>query len=113
MAQDKASEAVKAFQEIVDSPESRYLAPYALISIGDIAHAAGDTTKAESAYRRVVAEFSDSNFAETANLRLSNLKAKDPKEVAAPPTEAKPATAPGDKLVPGALPAPTRTPEKP
>jgi len=92
MAQGKAADATAVFEEIVGDPAARFIAPYALISLGDIAKAAGDLEKAESSYTRVKKDFPESSFADTANKRIASLKAKPPVEVEPPP--ALPADAP-------------------
>lgn len=101
MAQGKAADATAIFQEIADDPKARYIAPYALISLGDIAKAAGDLEKAEASYSRVKKDFPDSNFTDTANRRIATLKAKPPVEVEPPP-----APAPAPKATPPASPSP-------
>lgn len=94
MAQGKAADATAVFQEIADDPKARFIAPYALISLGDLAKAAGDLEKAESSYSRVKKDFPESSFAETANKRIATLKAKPPVEVEPPPAPAPEAAAP-------------------
>ena len=94
MTQGKAPEATKVFQAILDDPQGRFIAPFALISLGDISSAAGDLEKAEASYARVKTEFPESGFVDTATKRIANLKAKPPVEIEAPPapkTEAAPA----------------------
>jgi predicted negative regulator of RcsB-dependent stress response len=91
MAQGKSEDAAKLFQDLADDPKARYIAPYALISLGDMAKAAGDTAKAETFYKRVKEDFSDSAFAETASKHSAILKAKPPIEIAPPPKPATPA----------------------
>jgi hypothetical protein len=94
MAQGKSGDAAAVFQEIADDPKERFIAPFALIALGDIARAGGDTAKAETHYNRVSTEFSGSSFAQTASQRLSSLKAKTPVEIEPPPApkaEEKPA----------------------
>jgi len=88
MAQGKAADATTIFQEIADDPKARFIAPYALISLGDISKAAGDLEKAESSYSRVKKDFPESSFVETANKRIATLKAKAPVEVEPPPAPA-------------------------
>lgn len=88
MTQGKSADAAKVFEEIVDNPSARYIAPYALISMGDIAKAAGDLEKAEAAYKRVKTDFSESSFSDDASKRIANLKAKPPVEIAPPPKPA-------------------------
>lgn len=113
MAQGKAPEAATVFQELVDDPDARFIAPFALISLGDISKTGGDLEKAESFYNRVKSEFSESSFVETAGKRIANLKAKPPVEIAAPPKPASPA-APGDAIKatmpPGITVTPAETP---
>lgn len=93
MAQGKSGDAVKVFDEIVSDPAAAYIAPFALISIGDIAKAEGDLTKAESSYVKVKQDFPESNFAETATQRIATLKAKLPAEIEPPPAPATPEAA--------------------
>lgn len=103
MAQSKAGDATAIFQEIADDPKSRFIAPFALISLGDISKAAGDLEKAESSYSRVKKDFPESSFADIANKRIAALKAKPPVEVDPPPA---PAPAPkADAPVPAPTPA--------
>jgi predicted negative regulator of RcsB-dependent stress response len=99
MAQGKNADAATIYQEIADDPKSRYLAPYAMISLGDLAKVAGDTDRAETFYKRAKADFPESGFAGTAGERIASLKAKAPVEVEAPPP-APETPAPGS-LIPG------------
>lgn len=85
MIQGKSAEAARIFQALIDDPKARYIAPYALISLGDIAKLGGDLQKAETSYNRVKNEFSESSFADTAKRRTASLKAKPPVEVEPPP----------------------------
>ncbi len=101
MTQGKSGEAADIFQSLVSDPKARYIAPYALISLGDLAKAAGDLTKAEASYNRVKSEFSESAFVETATRRLSALKAKAPTEIEPPPAPVAPPAAPTPQ--PGAI----------
>ena len=96
MAQGKSGDAVKVFEEIVADPAAAYIAPFALISMGDIAKAEGDLEKAEAAYVKVTQEFPESNFTESATRRIAGVKAKPPVEIEPPPAPATPeAAAPG------------------
>lgn len=101
MAQGKSEDATRTFQELSDNPKARYIAPYALISLGDIAKAAGDLEKAEASYNRVKSDFSESPFVETATKRIATLKAKPPVEIDAPPAPA--ADAPAIPTAPGTV----------
>lgn len=97
MSQGKSGDAAKVFQDIVEDPKARYLAPYALISLGDMSKTAGDTDKAESHYKRVKTEFSGSSFSSAASKRIDSLRAKAPVEIAPPPKpEPPPAPPAGD-----------------
>lgn len=116
MAQGKSGDAVKIFEELVSDPAAAYIAPFALVSLGDIAKAEGDLTKAESSYVKVKNDFPDSNFTETATRRIAILKAKPPVEIAPPPAPPAP-SAPGastseilDKLKTSLPPGMTVTP---
>ncbi|MCX6865986.1 MAG: tetratricopeptide repeat protein [Verrucomicrobia bacterium] len=126
MIQGKSADASRIFQEIVDDPKARFIAPYALISLGDIAKLAGDLAKAEASYKRVQTDFSESNFAQSAKRRIDNLKAKPPVEIdpppapkadtpPAPPAPPVPTPAPPAPKAdtPPAPPAPTPAPEVP
>lgn len=93
MAQGKSGDATKVFDELVADPAARYIAPFALISLGDLSKSGGDLEKAEAAYAKVKTDFPESSFAETANRRIATLKAKPPVEIEPPPV---PATPPAD-----------------
>jgi len=86
IAQGKSGDATKVFEELVADPAARYIAPFALISLGDLSKTAGDLEKAEASYNKVKTEFPESSFAETANRRIATLKAKPPVEIEPPPT---------------------------
>ncbi|MEO5913420.1 MAG: tetratricopeptide repeat protein [Luteolibacter sp.] len=106
MAQGKSGDASKVFDELVSDPASAYIAPFALVSLGDIAKAEGDLTKAEASYVKVKNDFPDSNFSETAGRRIAILKAKPPVEIAPPPAP----PAPPASSTPGAESSPSLTP---
>lgn len=109
MAQGKSGDASAVFQEIADDPKERFIAPFALIALGDIAKAGGDAAKAETHYNRVSTEFSGSSFAQTATQRLASLKAKAPVEIEPPPTP-KPEEKPADATTAAPPTAPTQLP---
>jgi tetratricopeptide (TPR) repeat protein len=104
MAQGKSAEANKVFETLAANPSAKFIAPFALISLGDIAKAGGDLEKAEASYKKVNESFPDSSFAETAGRRLAILKAKPPVEVEAPPAPPAPPAAAGTP--PSVTPAP-------
>jgi cell division septation protein DedD len=89
MSEGKTAEASAIFQDLVSDPKARYIAPYALICLGDIAKAGGDPAKAESYFNQVKTEFAESSFASIAAERLATVKTKPPVEVepAAPAPE--------------------------
>ena len=93
MAQGKSGDATKVFDDLVADPAARYIAPFALISLGDLAKSSGDLEKAEAAYTKAKTDFPESSFADTANRRIATLKAKPPVEIEPPPA---PATPPAD-----------------
>jgi predicted negative regulator of RcsB-dependent stress response len=85
MAQGKTGDATQVFESLAGDSSAGYIAPFALISLGDIAKSAGDLEQAEASYTKVRTEFPDSSFAETASRRLAILKAKPPVEIEPPP----------------------------
>ncbi len=56
LAQGKTGDAELAFQAVIDNPQSAYLAPAALVALGDIAKKAGDLTKAEERVKKIVTD---------------------------------------------------------
>ncbi len=118
MTQGKSAEAAKIFQQLADNSSAKFIAPFALISLGDIAKAGGDIAKAEASYNKVKSDFADSSFSETATRRLAILKAKPPIEIDAPPASPAPSTSEADsiKAIKSALPpgvSVTQTPPSP
>ena len=106
MAQGKSPEAAAVFEGIVADPKARFVAPFALISLGDISKAAGDLDKAEATYNRAKTEFPESTFATTATSRIAMLKAKAPVEIAPPPKPEPAPTGGPTSPAPDAAPAP-------
>jgi predicted negative regulator of RcsB-dependent stress response len=90
MIQGKSGDATKIFEELSTDPAARFIAPFALISLGDIARAAGDPDKAEPFYAKVKTDFPESSFADTAGKRIATLKAKAPLEIDPPPAPVTP-----------------------
>lgn len=118
--QGKTEEAVNELSSIVDGGEStRFLAPYALVALGDLSSKAGDKEKARSYYERAQNEFPGTNFANTASSRIGLLNAKPPVEIEPPPApEPAPDSAPENLIpAPGLIPpapeAPAPAPEAP
>jgi predicted negative regulator of RcsB-dependent stress response len=91
MVQGKTGDASRVFEDLAADSSARLIAPFALISLGDIARAAGDIAKAETSYNKAKSDFPESSFADMASKRLAVLKAKAPVEIEAPPAPEKPA----------------------
>ncbi len=106
-SQGKRDEARAEFQAIADDPDARFLAPYALISIGDLETAAGDTKAARPFYEKARTDHPGSNFAETANRRLALLDSQAPAEIDAPPAPPTPDAAPSPGAPPMLTPPPS------
>jgi TolA-binding protein len=87
MAQGKSEDAAREFRELADDPSAAFIAPYALIALGDIAKAGGKLDEAEGLYQRVRNGFPDSPFADGASRRLTLLKAVPPAEIDPPAPE--------------------------
>lgn len=113
MIQGKSADASRIFQDLANDPKARFIAPFALISLGDIAKMAGDFDKAEASYKQVKTDFSESGFAETAKRRIATLKAKPPVEIEAPPTPEKNTPAAPAASTPATPAAVTPTPATP
>lgn len=85
-AQGKTGEAEAAFQAILGNPAGKYLAPYALTQLGDIARLAGDLDKARGFYEQAKTDYATNSFTNAlADPHLLNLKAKAPVEIDPPP----------------------------
>ncbi len=119
MEQGKTGDAAKILEELASDPAARFIAPFALISLGDISKAAGETDKAEASYNKVKSDFPESSFADMATKRLAILKAKSPVEIDPPPASEKPADAadalksqlpPGVTITPSPAPPETTAP---
>lgn len=98
--QGKTAEATALFQELADDPETRFLAPYALVSLGDIARAAGKIDDAEKSYQKAKTILPGNSFSNTIDQRLANLKAKAPVEIDPPPAPPASAGTPGAPNLP-------------
>jgi TolA-binding protein len=94
MAQGKNGDATLAFQAVIDRESERYLAPSAMIALGDLAKKEGNLEKASEHYKKVSAEFKDSPFASMAADRMKFLRFASPTEIEPPPAPApeKPST---------------------
>lgn len=83
-SQGKNDEAQEFFKDLTDDVDSRYLAPYAWIALGDIEMGKGNVEAAGKAYETVERDFPGSTFSQDAMNRRLLAKAKAPVEVAAP-----------------------------
>lgn len=83
-SQGKRDEASEIFEDIAGNEGSRYLAPYAWISLGDIRKENGDLEGAEKAYDNVEKEFSGTTFADQASRRKLLLGAAAPVQISSP-----------------------------
>lgn len=112
LVQGKSDEAATQFQEIANDPKARFLAPYALTSLGDIHKAAGRLDEAEQAYKRAQNDFGTNPLSKAAADHLKLLRFKPPVEIEPPPApapkegEAAPAPAPEDAALPKELDGP-------
>lgn len=103
MQQGKTDEAATIFKELAGNPAAKFIAPYALVSLGDLDKAAGRLEDAKASYKRVAEEFKGSPFASLADQHLQLVTFKMPVEIDAPPAPAIPdASLPTPDLSPGA-----------
>jgi predicted negative regulator of RcsB-dependent stress response len=94
-SQGKVEDARKVFEDLIEDREGEYLAPFALIWLGDLARAAGDTAAAEGYYQQVNRDYPGNSFNQIATTRVQLLKAKPPVEIDPPPVpEPEPAADP-------------------
>jgi len=86
--QGKSGDAAEVFRVLADDRfGGAHLAPFAIIGLGDLAQAAGNTEEAEAHYTRVRDEFATSPFSDAAIRRLLFLKAEMPVAVEPPAPE--------------------------
>jgi len=83
-SQGKPDEAKELFTDLAENPDSRHLAPYAWICLGDMALAEGKPDIAEKAYKTVESDFPDSPYLQQAAQRKLLVNAESPIEVSAP-----------------------------
>lgn len=103
--QGKSADAEPILRDLADNSKSSYLAPYALIALGDIAKAAGNPDEAEASYKRVQESFG-APFASIAANHRRLVRFKMPAEIEAPtapaPAPGAAAPSPGISNIPGA-----------
>jgi predicted negative regulator of RcsB-dependent stress response len=103
LEQGKTGDAELAFQAVIDSPSGAFLAPMAIISLGDIASKGGDKAKAEELYKKVGDKYKESTFTTLAIDRIKFLNFVAPNEIEAPPVVSSP---PASITQPDLAPAP-------
>jgi len=86
--QGKTGDAEPLFLQVANDAGSRFLAPYALVALGDIKKTAGKTDEAGELYKRAQDEFTGSPFANSAAQHAKLLNFKMPAEIEAPPAPA-------------------------
>ncbi|MFC7338556.1 tol-pal system YbgF family protein [Haloferula chungangensis] len=89
-SQGKTEEAKAAFQDIIDRPQARFFAPYALISLGQIAKGEGDIEKAKDYFRQASEGYPGNPLASAASRALQFADFKMPEEIDPPAPEATP-----------------------
>jgi len=101
--QNKAADAEPIFKELADDSKAKYLAPYALIALGDLAKAEGKLDEADASYKRVQESYGPP-FGNLASNHRRLVRFKMPVEIEAPPAPAPGAAtpAPGISNIPGA-----------
>lgn len=104
--QGKSADATSLLTEVANDENSAYIAPLALITLGDIAKAAGHTDEATTWYEKAAEDTTGqgNTYASTAKARLSLVNA-------VPPTKVKPA--PPAPTLPPATPSPPSLPTTP
>jgi predicted negative regulator of RcsB-dependent stress response len=101
MQMGQKDEAQKLFTELVSDPAAKYVAPYALVSLGDMQKAEGKLDEAEQSYKKAQNDFGTSPFSSLAGQRLKLLHFKAPTEIEPPP--APPVPKEGEAPKPGGL----------
>lgn len=111
MEQGKTADAKAAFQAVIDNPDGRYLAPYALINQAYLAKAEGKLDEAEEYLKTARDKYSEpkNHFSELAKEYLLILKATPPAEIDPPPAPPAPTGLPSIPGLP-ALPPGASTP---
>ena len=91
-SQGKLADAKKTFQGLLEDPAARFLMPYALLSLGDIAKAGEETAQADKFYQKAKTDFPGSSFSKTIDQRIAMLKAKMPDPIDPPAPAPVPST---------------------
>jgi predicted negative regulator of RcsB-dependent stress response len=85
LAQGKTADAAVVYEEVANDPSSTFLAPHALIALGDIRAKANDKENAKSQYEKVAANYPSSDLKQSAQERIDFLSFELPVEVEPPP----------------------------
>ncbi len=89
-SQGKTDEARTAFQDILARPQAKFYAPYALISLGQIAKAEGDVDKAKDYFRQASEGYPGNPLANAASKAMQFADFKMPEEIDPPASEPEP-----------------------
>lgn len=84
MSQGKHGEAEAAFQALLSSAPSSFLAPAALLALGDLAKQAGNIDQARSYYDKAQKLHADNSLSAAAEERIKLLQFQAPTEIEAP-----------------------------
>jgi predicted negative regulator of RcsB-dependent stress response len=87
LEQDKTEEASSTLQQVVDSPNGRHLAPFALLTLGDLRKRAGDNDAAKALYEQANQNYPENNpsMMQFINQRIALLGVEPPTKIAPPP----------------------------
>lgn len=86
-SQGKTEEAKAAFQDILDRPQAEFYAPYALVSLGQIAKSEGDIEKAKDYFTRARDGYPGNPLADSAGKAMQFVEFKMPLEIDPPAPE--------------------------
>ncbi|MEP4078316.1 tetratricopeptide repeat protein [Haloferula sp.] len=92
-SQGKTDEAKAAYQNVLDRPQAAYYAPYALISLGQIAKSEGEIDKAKDYFRQASEGYPGNPLADSASKALQFIEFEMPEQIDPPEPEPAPAAA--------------------
>ncbi len=85
VVQGKTADAAALYEEVISDASSAFLAPNAMIALGDLAMKNKEMDKAKGYYQEVETKFEKSKLKQTAQERIRFISFQDPTEVDAPP----------------------------
>lgn len=87
LEQDKIEEASTRLQEVVDAPNGRHVAPFALLTLGDLKKKAGDDDAAKALYEQANTSYPENSpsMIQFVNQRIALLGVEPPVKIAPPP----------------------------